>query len=76
MALSASAWRAHRPSALSTARPPSWPIRTAVDGDTIASVGWVTSGIPNGYASSCQAVETSWELRVRRDGTISTWVRS
>ncbi len=73
---SGSACRAHSPSAFSTASPPSRPIATALVGDTTASVGCVTSGISNRYASSCQAVETSLELRVRREGTISTWDRS
>ena len=47
IAPSASACRAHRPSPLSTPRPPSLPTRTAFAGDTTASVGWVTSGISN-----------------------------
>ena len=42
---SASACRAQRPSALSTGRPPSFPTRTALAGETTASVGWVINGI-------------------------------
>ena len=38
--------------------------------DTSASVGWLTTGISNRYASSCQAVDTSCDDRVRRDGTM------
>ena len=73
---STSACRAHRPSALSTPSPPSSPMRTAVAGDTTASVGCVTSGMSNRYASICQDSETSLDERVRRDGTISMSSRS
>ncbi len=37
----------------------------------VASEGWPTQGMPNWYASSCHAVETSSTSRVRRLGTMA-----
>ena len=39
--------------------------------DANASVGWLMTGISNRYASSCHAVDTSLDDRVRRDGTMA-----
>src|SRR5205085_6636655 len=54
-----------------TPRPPRRPSAMAVAGLIVASEGWATQGILNGYASSCQFVETSSTSRVRRVGTIA-----
>ena len=66
---SGSSYRVHRPSPLSTARPPSLSTSAAVVGETTASDGATISGRSIRCASSCQAIDTSAEPLVRRDGT-------
>ena len=70
MRASTSACRPISPSPLSTPSPPRRPSSIANSTLTSASVGCATTGMSNRYASSCHAVDTSFDDRVRRDGTM------
>ncbi len=69
---SGSSYRVWRPSRLRTARPPSRPISTAVDGDTTPSIADAISGRSNVHASISHEMSTSSGSRVRLEGTMAT----
>jgi hypothetical protein len=69
---SGSSYRVCRPSRFSTASPPSFPISTAVGGDTAASMAAAMTGRGKVNASISHEISTSSGSRVRRDGTMAT----